>query len=78
MNMLDVTIIYQPTATARIGFEKAQGSGLPPSLAMLPMVGDEIAFGGAVFSVLRRRIEPGPPTRVILTLDHPARPAGRR
>jgi hypothetical protein len=76
--MPDVTIVYNPTPSARAVFEQAGGEGLPATLPFLPVPGDEIAVGGAVFSVLRRRIAPGPPLAVTLTLDHPARPALRR
>jgi hypothetical protein len=76
--MPDVTIVYSPTASARAVFDQAGGESLPATLPFVPAAGDEFAVGGTVFTVLRRRIVPGPPLCVTLTLDHPARPARLR
>jgi hypothetical protein len=74
----EVTVVYVPTDTARAAFVSAGGDRLSARPAVLPVAGDEILIGDVVFLVLRRRIDPGPPPVVRLTLDHPSRPQGLR
>lgn len=76
--MPEITVLYHPTASARTVFRQAGGESLPTTLPFVPVAGDDIAVGEAVFTVLHRRIAPGPPLCVTLTLDHPARPLLRR
>ena len=68
----DVIIVFLLTETARPRYIAAGGLNLSDRLPLVPVPGDEIAAGSDVFRVIRRRIDPGPPCRVTLTLDHPA------
>jgi hypothetical protein len=68
----DVLVVYLPTGTSQLRFAECGGADLPHVLPVIPIPGDEIAVGADVFRVIRRRIDPGPPCRVMLTLDHPA------
>lgn len=72
MKAEDVILVYLPTGTSQARFAACGGADLPTVLPVIPVTGDAIAVGADVFRVIRRRIDPGPPCRVTLTLDHPA------
>jgi hypothetical protein len=72
MKTEDVLVVYLPTGTSQQRFADCGGADLPHVLPVIPVPGDEIAVGADLFRVIRRRIDPGPPCRVTLTLDYPA------